>query len=119
MTRDWLVRTLRVRDRCKHRHRLHVKGRGDLRRLADEFELSSEVAPERQFVVVLGLGEQRLALVVDGFLGQQDIVIKPIKGPIQAIRGVAGATEIGDRVALLVLDVSALMMDASRRREAA
>ena len=65
------------------------------------------------------MGEQRLGLVVDGLDGQQDIVIKPIKGPIQTIRGIAGATELSDRVAILVIDVSALVVEGTRRREAA
>ena len=116
--------TLRVEDhpilRSEDKELLNLRGLPlALRRLADEFELSEAVSPERQFVVVLGMGEQSLGLVVDGFLGQQDIVIKPIQGPIQQIRGIAGATELGDRVAILVVDVSALVADSSRRREAA
>jgi len=90
-----------------------------VRRLADELELAGDGAAARAFVVVLGMGEQRLGLVVDALEGQQDIVIKPIQGPVQPIPGIAGATELGDRVVLLVVDVSSLMADASRRREAA
>jgi two-component system chemotaxis sensor kinase CheA len=90
-----------------------------LRRLAHEFGVPSGAGREGQFVVVLGMGEQRLGLVVDGLDGQQDIVIKSIKGPIQSIHGIAGATELGDRVAILVIDVSALVAESSRRREAA
>jgi two-component system chemotaxis sensor kinase CheA len=97
--------------------------RGDpllLRRLGDEFEIGSTAASDaRQFVVVLGIGEQRLGLLVDRLDGQQDTVIKPIKGPIRQIRGVAGATELGDGGAVLVIDVSAIIADALRRREAA
>ncbi len=90
-----------------------------LRRLAHEFGVPSGTGREGQFVVVLGMGEQRLGLVVDGLDGQQDIVIKSIKGPVQSIHGIAGATELGDRVAVLVIDVSALVAESSRRREAA
>jgi two-component system chemotaxis sensor kinase CheA len=46
-------------------------------------------------------------------------VIKPIKGPIRNIPGIAGATELGDQGAILVLDVSHLVGEAGRRREAA
>jgi two-component system chemotaxis sensor kinase CheA len=46
-------------------------------------------------------------------------VIKPIKGPVQQIRGISGATELGDRSAILVIDVSTIIDDAVRRREAA
>jgi two-component system chemotaxis sensor kinase CheA len=90
-----------------------------LRRLADEFELPGGRHDARQFAVVLGMGEQRIGLLVDRLEGQQDTVIKPIKGPIQQFRGIAGATELGDRGAILVIDVSTLVGDASRRREAA
>ena len=65
------------------------------------------------------MGEQRLRLLVDRLDGQQDTVIKPIKGPIKQIRGIAGATELGDQSAILVIDVSAIVGDAWRRGEAA
>ena len=38
----------------------------------------------KPFVVVIGLGEARLGLLVDRLDGQQDIVIKPIQGPIRS-----------------------------------
>jgi two-component system chemotaxis sensor kinase CheA len=90
-----------------------------LRRLSDEFGVEGAGRDERQFVVVLGMGEQRLGLLVDRLEGQQDTVIKPIKGPVQEIRGISGATELGDRTAILVIDVSTIIDDAVRRREAA
>lgn len=68
---------------------------------------------------MLGLGELRLGLVVDRLVGQQDAVIKPIQGPISDVPGIAGATELGDQHAVLVLDVTAFIEDVHRRREAA
>ena len=90
-----------------------------LRRLCEEFEIEGGGREEKQFVVVLGMGEQRLGVLVDRLEGQQDAVIKPIKGPVQHIRGISGATELGDRSAILVIDVSTIVGDAIRRREAA
>ncbi|MFK7894287.1 MAG: chemotaxis protein CheA [Myxococcota bacterium] len=90
-----------------------------LRRLCEEFELPCQTRDRRQFCVVLGMGAQRLGLLVDALEGQQDTVIKPIKGPLQQIRGITGATELGDRGAILVIDVSAIVGDVLRRREAA
>ena len=72
----------------------------------------------KPYVVVIGLGEARMGLLVDRLDGQQDTVIKPIQGPIPAVRGIAGATELGDQEPVLVLDVSALLADLGRRREA-
>jgi two-component system chemotaxis sensor kinase CheA len=91
--------------------------RGDpllLRRLAQEFDVPVEEG-SKQFAVVLGMGDAQLGLIVDRLDGQQDAVIKPIQGPVRKVRGIAGATELGDQGAVLVLDASALIEDALRR----
>ena len=96
--------------------------RGDallLRRLASEFGLRPLPAESKQFAVVMGMGESRIGLLVDRLDGQQDTVVKPIQGPVQGVRGIAGATELGDQDPVLVLDVSAFLADALGRREAA
>jgi two-component system chemotaxis sensor kinase CheA len=89
-----------------------------LRRLQAEFRLGEPDPAARQYAVILGMGEARLGLLVDRLEGQQDTVIKPIQGPIRKVRGVAGATELADQGAVLVLDVSALIEDVSRGGEA-
>jgi len=68
----------------------------------------------KPFAVILGLGDARLALLVDRLEGQRDTVVKPIQGPLRSVRGVAGATELGDRSAVLVLDVAALVSASQR-----
>jgi len=96
--------------------------RGDaigVRRLASEFGIESDSLAERPYVIVVGMGEQRVGLLVDRLEGQQDTVIKPIQGPVHSIRGIAGATDLGDQNPVLVLDISALVEDSVRRREAA
>jgi two-component system chemotaxis sensor kinase CheA len=87
-------------------------------RLAEEFGLGGGTRGQKQYAVVIGMGDARVALLVDRLEGQQDAVIKPVQGPLRTVRGVAGATEIGAQTAVLVLDVSALVADAGRRREA-
>jgi two-component system chemotaxis sensor kinase CheA len=87
-------------------------------RLVRAFGLAPVDATRKQFAVVLGIGDVRVALLVDSLDGQQDAVIKPVQGPVPTVRGVAGATELGDGSTLLVLDVSALVEDGTRRREA-
>ena len=87
-------------------------------RLAREFGLAETAREQKQYAVVIGMGDARVALLVDRLEGQQDAVIKPVQGPLRTLRGVAGATEIGAQTAVLVLDVSALVADAGRRREA-
>jgi two-component system chemotaxis sensor kinase CheA len=90
-----------------------------LRRLHREFGLPAPAVGARLAVVVLGLGDQRVGVLVDRLEGQQDAVIKPIQGPIRAVRGIAGATELGSQGTVLVLDVAALVEDGGKRREAA
>jgi two-component system chemotaxis sensor kinase CheA len=106
--------------RSEGRELLNLRGEAlALRRLAAEFELPAAAAELKPYVVVIGLGESRMGLLVERLDGQQDTVIKPIQGPIQSVRGIAGATELGDQEPVLVLDVSALLADTGRRREAA
>jgi two-component system chemotaxis sensor kinase CheA len=90
-----------------------------LKRVGEELGIASGRLDERQFAVVVAVGEQRLGLLVDSLAGQQDTVIKPIKGPVQEIQGIAGATELGDQKAILVIDVSSMLNDRVRRWEAA
>ena len=90
-----------------------------LRRLADVFGLAAPEPGARQFAVVVGLGESRAGLLVDRLDGQQDALLKPLQGPLAAVQGIAGATELGDQQAVLVLDVAALVDEGLRRREAA
>jgi two-component system chemotaxis sensor kinase CheA len=106
--------------RSEGREMLNLRGQPLLvRRLAREFGLAECGDPGKVYVVVLGFGDARLGLVVDRLEGQQDAVIKPIQGPVRNVRGVTGATELGDQCAVLVLDVSSLVDDALRRREVA
>jgi two-component system chemotaxis sensor kinase CheA len=60
-------------------------------------------------VIVLLAGNRRLGLVVDRLLGQQDIVIKPLGPSLRAVRGIAGATDLGGQQLVLVLDAAALL----------
>jgi len=90
-----------------------------LRWIDEEFALTAGARAARPCVIVVGIGEQRVGLIVDRLEGQQDTVIKPIQGPVQNVRGISGATDLGDQDPVLVLDLSALVEDALRRREAA
>jgi two-component system chemotaxis sensor kinase CheA len=72
----------------------------------------------RAFVVIAQVGERRLGLVVDELVGQQDIVIKPLGRSLKAVRGFAGATELGDQRVALVLDVASLIEEVLLPNEA-
>ena len=68
--------------------------------------------PRKSYVVVVSLGNRRLGVVVDHLVGQQDIVIKPLGRTLAAVRGFAGATELGDQRVGLVLDAAAIVDEA-------
>jgi two-component system chemotaxis sensor kinase CheA len=73
---------------------------------------ASDPAPARQFVVVVGLAQHRIGLCVDELVGQQDIVIKPLGRALSSVPGIAGATELGGKKTVLVLDVAAIVEEA-------
>ncbi len=77
--------------------------------------------PAKLHVVVVGLAQERLAVAVDDLVGQQDVVVKPLGPTLQGVRGVAGATDLGNRRTVLVLDVGAIIEEVVRDspREAA
>jgi len=79
-----------------------------LARLARLFQ-HPEKPLSRQFLLVMGLAHQRLALAVDDLLGQQDVVVKPLRGRLRHTSGIAGATDLGDRKPVLVLDPGAII----------
>jgi two-component system, chemotaxis family, sensor kinase CheA len=79
-------------------------------RLARLFNLP-ERNTGRHFVVVVGLAQERMGIAVDELFGQQDIVTKPLGGRLHSVRGISGATDLGNRRTVLVLDVAALLED--------
>lgn len=93
--------------------------RGEMLPLASMRELLryGENGKERYFVVVVGHGDRRMGLMLDEFKGQQEIVIKPLGGYFDGVRGYAGASEIGRYKVVLVLDVETLISDALSRRK--
>jgi two-component system chemotaxis sensor kinase CheA len=117
--RETLVVSPSEVQRSAGRELLNLRGEAlPVLRLAEEFGLGAMPRDQKQYAVVLGMGDARIALLVDRLEGQQDAVIKPVLGPLRTLRGVAGATELGAQQAVLVLDVSALIEDGGRRREA-
>ena len=65
------------------------------------------------YVVIIGLAENKLGLVVDGLVGQEEIVIKSMGDYLKGIDGIAGATIRGDGRVTLITDVAAMMKLAS------
>lgn len=63
---------------------------------------------EKNYIVIVNIGEKTVGLMVDSLLGQQEIVIKPLGKTLQGLKEYIGATILGDGLVTLILDVSAL-----------
>ncbi len=64
-------------------------------------------------VVVLSVKGERICLVVDEMLGQEEIVIKGLSENYHNIEGFAGATILGDGRVALILDVAWILQECS------
>jgi two-component system chemotaxis sensor kinase CheA len=79
-------------------------------RLSDVFGVEQVFdSSEHTYVVIIGLAESKLGIVVDGLVGQEEIVIKSMGDYLQGIEGIAGATIRGDGGVTLITDISAMM----------
>lgn len=60
--------------------------------------------PDVLSVVVIHDNDRRLGLVVDRLLERQEIVIKPLGAYLGDLKGISGATIMGDGSVILILD---------------
>ncbi len=79
-------------------------GAPGLARLTDRRDL----APPPYPVVVVRHNNRRVGLMVERFVGQQDIVVKPVAQPLQLIDLYNGLTMLGSGRVCVVLDIPAL-----------
>src|SRR5437016_7464991 len=66
-------------------------------------------APPRCPIIVLEMGERTSGIVVDGMLGQQEIVVKGFDPPQGTLPVFSGATIMGDGNPALILDAAGLV----------
>jgi chemosensory pili system protein ChpA (sensor histidine kinase/response regulator) len=67
-------------------------------------------------VILVRAGEHSAALLADELVGSREIVVKPVGPQIAAIRGISGATILGDGRIVLILDSGALVRSEWRLR---
>lgn len=60
-------------------------------------------------VVIIEVSHKKIGLIIDGFIGQQEVVIKTLKGAIKNMAGLAGATILGDGKIAMIIDVSSIV----------
>ena len=76
---------------------------------------SYEELPEVLAVVVIHDNERRLGLVVDRLLERQEIVIKPLGAYLGDLKGISGATIMGDGSVILILDPHEIYLMATSK----
>jgi len=64
-------------------------------------------------VLLAHVGDQRVALHVDDLLGRREIVVKPVGPQISTVRGISGATILGDGRVVLILEMNVLVLGES------
>jgi chemosensory pili system protein ChpA (sensor histidine kinase/response regulator) len=87
--------------------------------LANFVSLEPSPLPEQDVtipVVLVRAGEHSTGLVADELVGSREIVVKSVGPQISSIRGISGATILGDGRIVIILDIGALVRAEWRAR---
>lgn len=78
--------------------------------LSKTFAISSDTESiEGALMVVVEFDGQKVGVIVDELLGQQQVVIKSLEHNYKQVEGVSGATILGDGTVALILDVQSIV----------
>lgn len=88
-------------------------------RLRDFFGYGEDDGRPPSLAVVVEDDREKLALVIDELVGQQQVVVKNLETHYRPVPGVAGATILGDGRVALIVDVGGLRRAVSPRMQAA
>ena len=75
---------------------------------------SSNRTSKKIFVIVIGAGERKFGVIVDGLLGEEELVIKALDDRLAASDIVSGASILGDGTVVLILNIAAVAHRFSR-----
>ena len=78
-------------------------------RLARLFGMPEAEQKEECYIVIVGNQDKKIGVMVDALVGEEDVVIKPLKDQFTNSPGIAGASILGDGSVSLIIDVSALL----------
>ncbi len=67
-------------------------------------------------IVLVRAGEHSTGLIADELIGSREIVVKSVGPQISSIRGISGATILGDGRIVIILDIGALVRSEWRAR---
>jgi chemosensory pili system protein ChpA (sensor histidine kinase/response regulator) len=74
---------------------------------------------EKVPLLLLRTGNLRVALQVDGLIGRREIVVKSLGPQLSSVKGLLGATILGDGRVALILDITALVRKAASQMRTA
>jgi len=80
-----------------------------LLRLDRLFGIKSMAREDYKFVVIVGSSEKKMGFMVDSLIGEEDVVIKPLRDQYTNSPGIAGASILGDGSVSLIIDVNQLL----------
>ncbi|MDR1894925.1 MAG: chemotaxis protein CheA [Spirochaetales bacterium] len=80
-----------------------------LLRLSRLFKIPSDPSRDYHYVVLVGTEDKKMGLMVDALIGEEDVVMKPLKDKYTNSPGIAGATILGDGTVSLIMDISQLL----------
>jgi two-component system chemotaxis sensor kinase CheA len=86
-----------------------------LLRLNRLFGIKTEEQQEYNFIVIVGTAEKKMGFMVDSLIGEEDVVIKPLRDQFTNSPGIAGASILGDGSVSLIIDVGQLLELGLRR----
>ena len=69
---------------------------------------------KKPYIVIVGLAEKKLGVLVDRFLGQEEVVIKSLGQYLGTTEGISGATILGDGRIRLIVDLLGLFNVADK-----
>ncbi|MBR4599427.1 MAG: chemotaxis protein CheW, partial [Treponema sp.] len=61
------------------------------------------------FVVIVGSQDKKIGVMVDNLIGEEDVVIKPLRDQFTQSPGISGASILGDGSVSLIIDVTQLL----------
>ena len=78
-------------------------------RLSRLFGITESVQSDECYIVIVGTQEKKIGVMVDALIGEEDVVIKPLKDQFTNSPGIAGASILGDGSVSLIIDVGQLL----------
>lgn len=70
---------------------------------------------EKQYIVIVKIGEKTFGIKVDELIGQQEVVIKSLGNYLGDVKGVAGSTIMGDGTVVMILDLSEIISKLEKK----